>query len=256
MWKGESAVAPPKSGGAPGRRDRYACPMCGRFMQTHPQEDIAVRFRHLVREWRTGVAPAYNVAPRTEVPVIADGALEPMTWGLVPRFARAPEDGPRPINARAEGLVTSRLFGSLLTQRRCLIPADGYYEWATEQGRKQPWRLMFERGDIFGFAGLWDEWSGPAGPLRTFTIITVPASPFAALYHDRMPAILAPADEERWLSRAVSQADALGRLQSYPAEAMRAYPVDPRVGSPRFQGPECVAPIAAPDAARARPQRD
>jgi putative SOS response-associated peptidase YedK len=222
--------------------------MCGRFTLTAEPGVVARRFGAPPAQGG-GTSPRYNVAPtQTVVTVTDDGTrhLEQMRWGLVPSWAKDPSIGSKLINARAETLAEKPAFRHALKRRRCLIPADGFYEWAaTGGGRKQPVRVTLTTGEPFAFAGLWAEWTPPEGaPLRTCTIVTCEPNELMARYHHRMPVILSPEAEARWLDpRVEDPAVLLPLLVPYPADVMTAYPVSPLVNSPANEGPQLALPL-------------
>jgi putative SOS response-associated peptidase YedK len=220
--------------------------MCGRYMLTTPVD--ALRQMFLFTE-RPNLAPRYNIAPTQEVPIVRptrDGAgreLIMVRWGLVPYWADDPKIGNRLINARRESVARTAAFREAYQRRRCLAPADGFFEWQKDGRTRQP--LVVRRKDQapFAFAGLWERWPQPGGGvLRSCTIITCPANELIAPVHDRMPVILATEDYERWLDP--SRADGRELLEPYPAAELEAFPVNPRVNSPQYDDPECIAPLA------------
>jgi putative SOS response-associated peptidase YedK len=220
--------------------------MCGRYMLTTPVD--ALRQLFLFTE-RPNLPPRYNIAPTQEVPIVrrrreGDGReLVMARWGLVPFWADDPKIGNRLINARAETLARTRAFREAYSRRRCLVPADGFFEWQKAGKTRQP--LLVRRTDRapFAFAGLWERWRQPGGAiLRSCTIITCPPNALIARVHDRMPVILAPAGHERWLDPEI---DARDLLVPCPAAWLEAVPVSPRVNSPQNDDPECIAPLAA-----------
>jgi putative SOS response-associated peptidase YedK len=220
--------------------------MCGRYMLTTPVD--ALRQMFLFTE-RPNLAPRYNIAPTQEVPIVRptrDGAgreLIMVRWGLVPYWADDPKIGNRLINARRESVARTAAFREAYQRRRCLVPADGFFEWQKDGRTRQP--LVVRRKDQapFAFAGLWERWPQPGGGvLRSCTIITCPANELIAPVHDRMPVILATEDYERWLDP--SRADGRELLEPYPAAELEAFPVNPRVNSPQYDDPECIAPLA------------
>jgi len=180
----------------------------------------------------------YNIAPMQDVPIIRRGPtglreLVEVRWGLVPRWAKDPAIGNRMINARAETLAEKPSFRTALKRHRCLLPADGFYEWKqTPSGGKQPIHIGMKDGAPFAFAGLFERWLSPAGEvLDTCTIITTQSNALLAPLHDRMPVIVAPDAFDRWLD--VANEDTAELFTPYPAEAMTYYPVSPRVNSVR-----------------------
>ncbi len=220
--------------------------MCGRFTLYHTPDEIAERFQVSdvpETEARYNIAPTQNVAVVTQ-----NGArhLENYVWGLVPSWAKDPSIGSRMINARAETLAEKPSFRTALSRRRCLLPADGFYEWqAPAEGAsgKTPTYLHRRDSGLFAFAGLWDEWHAPDGsPLRSCTIITTTPNAAAAPIHNRMPVILRPEDEAFWLDPAVSDPrDLLPLLAPYPADLMETYPVSRRVNVPTVDDAALIA---------------
>ena len=186
--------------------------MCGRFTLTADPGLVARRFGAPPRQGG-GSRPRYNVAPtQTVVTVTDDGTrhLEQMRWGLVPSWAKDPSVGSRMINARAETLAQKPAFRSALKKRRCLIPADGFYEWPLVGGTKRPVRIALKSGQPFAFAGLWDLWTAPDGQaIRTCTIVTCAPNDLMAQMHHRMPVILAREAEDVRLDPAVQAPDQL-----------------------------------------------
>lgn len=222
--------------------------MCGRFTQHHSPGEIAARFG--VTQTSLPIEPAYNIAPTQPVAVITqdgDRRLETHRWGLIPSWSRDPDLNKGLINARAETLAEKPSFKYALTRRRCLIPADGFYEWKKESSGRQPMYMRLRDGNLFAFAGLWEEWQSPDGsPLRTCAIITVAPNELLAPIHNRMPAILTREQEAVWLDPTLrNPADVLPLLQPYSAERMEAYPVSRRVNAPVANDPECIQPLTA-----------
>ena len=198
--------------------------MCGRFVSASPPDEIAKYFDATAPE--ALLEPSYNVAPTNDVyAVLSDGEVrrvDAFHWGLVPGWAKDPKVGSRMINARAETLATKNAYKPALKRRRCLIPADGFYEWRKVPGakQKQPYFVSRPDGERFAFAGLWEVWRGPRDaegkqtgePLRSCTIITTTPNREMAKIHDRMPVILPPAAWDTWLDREVDDLELLGRL--------------------------------------------
>ena len=224
--------------------------MCGRFTLYHTPEEITARFD---ADQVLEMEAHYNIAPTQNVAVVTQNGtrhLESYLWGLIPSWAKDPAIGSRMINARAETLAEKPSFRTALSRRRCLIPADGFYEWQAApegaKGGKTPTYLHRKDSGLFAFAGLWDEWHAPDGsPLRSCTIITTTPNAVAAPIHDRMPVILRPEDEQFWLDHAVTDAsDLLPLLVPYPSELMESYAVSRRVNVPVIDDPELVLPAA------------
>lgn len=213
--------------------------MCSRYFLDADGNVIAYTFA--VPE-NTAVRRRYNIAPTQEAPVVRRGAggareLALLRWGLVPPWAKELAVGTRMINARAEGVEVKPAFRAAVRERRCLVPATGFYEWKGLPGRKQPYAITVER-PLFAFAGLWETWAPRAGqPVETFTIITTDANSAIASVHDRMPVILPREAEEAWLTGDAK--DALALLAPYASDT-RLRAVGPAVGNSRNEAPECL----------------
>jgi putative SOS response-associated peptidase YedK len=224
--------------------------MCGRFeLHTNPAA-IALAFG---LAHPPAIAPRYNIAPMQDVPVIratrsGERELAQVRWGLVPRWAKDPSIGARMINARAETVAEKPSFRIAFQRHRCLIPADGFYEWKPGPAGKQPIRVGMKDERPFAFAGLTERWLSPGGEvLDSCTIVTTTANALLATMHDRMPVIVAPSDYARWLDVA-SDADVTDLLAPYPADAMTWYPVSTRVNSVRHDDAALIEQVAEADA--------
>jgi putative SOS response-associated peptidase YedK len=212
--------------------------MCGRYSLTSDRKKLAQRFGADASGLE--LRPRYNLAPSDEAPVIVKGEeklVRMMRWGLVPSWAKDPSVGCKMINARAETLAERASFRKPLERSRCLVPADGFYEWPKrEKGQaRRPLRIVLKEGGMFGFAGLWDRWKkADGGILESFTIVTTQANELILPIHDRMPVVLRKEDEEFWLDPSVKD---VGCLQSlllpYDSYALKMYDVSPAVNSPR-----------------------
>lgn len=228
--------------------------MCGRFALTTPTKQLALAFN--VDE--TAVAalppsvPRYNIAPTQPVAAIRldDNGERELTffrWGLVPSWAKDINIGSRMINARSETVAEKPSFRAAFKRRRCLIPADGFYEWQKQEGRKQPIYIHPAKGGErpFALAGLWEVWRDPDGSaLQTCTILTTTPNELMAPIHNRMPVIVEPEDFDLWLNPEPDPEQGLHLLRAYPAEKMETYPVSTVVNNPRNDVPECIRPIA------------
>jgi putative SOS response-associated peptidase YedK len=181
----------------------------------------------------------YNVAPSQVMPIITADGLRTAQWGFVPAWAKEPPKV-RPINARAETAATSAMFRGSLAKRRCLVPADGFYEWKGAKPPKQPYLIRMRDATPFAFAGLWDRWQ-PAGgeSIDTYTILTTAPNELMASIHNRMPVIIPAARYADWLNGD----GAAALLQSYPADKMQAFAVSCRVNSPKNDVPDCTMPL-------------
>jgi putative SOS response-associated peptidase YedK len=219
--------------------------MCGRFT-LRAKPDILVELFLLADppDW----SPRYNIAPTQQVPVVrlkGDGGREfvRLRWGLVPSWAKE-VGGPPLINARAETVATKPAFRTALKQRRCLIPADGFYEWLKAGKKKQPFSFRLRDEKPFAFAGLWERWAGGEEPVESCTIITTDSNELVRPFHDRMPVILPVRDHAEWLDPAVRDPDRLvPMLRPFSAEEMVAIPLSDWVNSPRHDDPRCLEPI-------------
>ena len=205
--------------------------MCGRFSIFADPERLAERFDASLPE--EGLRPRYNAAPTQNLPVILnedERHIQLLRWGLVPFWAEDPAIGSRMINARSETLAEKPSFRTPLKKRRCLVLADGFYEWQKTPDGKVPMRITLKTGEPFAMAGLWETWKEPTGDLlRTFTIITTSPNDLLEPIHNRMPVILPREHEAIWLDNDADQGIWLDMLRPYPAELMTAYPVSKRV---------------------------
>jgi putative SOS response-associated peptidase YedK len=222
--------------------------MCGRFTITLI-EDIIGRFG-IVLEDGTEIGPRFNIAPSQQIPVVIENAggrqLRFMDWGFEPAWFKRGPNRPPPINARAESLLERPMFRDAVLTGRCIIPADGYFEWRTVPGdrRKQPMYIRLTGGELFGFAGLYTIRRSESGPVATCAIVTTPPNELMAAIHHRMPAILAAEDEAVWLS--ANERDTtrlLDCLQPYPSDAMEAFPVSRLVSYTENDEPAVVQPL-------------
>jgi putative SOS response-associated peptidase YedK len=223
--------------------------MCGRFVRKRSSSVLAGEFR--ASQISDDLQPSFNVAPAHNVTVVFDdGArqLRSMRWGLVPWWATDPTIGSRLINARAETLIQKAAFKDAFRKRRCLVLADGFYEWQKQGGAKTPLLIQLESERPFGFAGLYETWTPPVGEtLSTCTIITTEPNELVRPIHNRMPVILPKDVEDFWLDSSVEDHNRLlDILQPYPAEGMEAYAVSSLVNSVKNDSPACIEPIAAP----------
>ena len=219
--------------------------MCGRYSLIGI-DDLGNRFR--VFNPSIGFRSHFNIAPGSMNPVIVQhdrAEMVMMQWGLIPHWAKDIRTMQHPINARAEGLAEKPMFRGLLKDKRCLIPASGFYEWKKELKHKIPFYLHLKDEPVFAFAGLYDMWHTPAGEgYATYTIITTGPNELMAPIHNRMPAILRREDEDRWVSGdSLSAADLNGILAPYLAGRMEAYPVSPLVNNPGNNDERLIRPL-------------
>ena len=216
--------------------------MCGRFTLRTPARDIAEVFQ-LLR--KPALVPRYNIAPTQPVAVVrlAEGhpELSMLHWGLIPFWAKDTKIGYSTINARAETVATKPAFRQAFAKRRCLIVADGFYEWQQTSGRKQPFYIFMKDDRPFAFAGLWEHWKRENEEIESCSIIVTEANDVLKPIHDRMPVILPEEDYDRWLNPQLDDPVHLQvLLNSYPAEEMMACPVSTFVNSPRNESPRCI----------------
>ncbi len=222
--------------------------MCGRFTNKMTWQEIHDLYDITNADFRPNLQPNYNIAPTHIVPVVRPGADGPelalMRWGFEEPWAKSSI-----INATAEKVATSRVFKSSFEERRCLVPADGFYEWKKgEDGKRQPFRICMADENPFAFAGIWRIWTADkdgrehqAGDqVETFTIITTTANELTRTIHSRMPVILDRVDYGDWLG----EGGGSDMLKPFPAERMTTYMVSTRVNSVRNNDPECLAPIS------------
>jgi len=235
--------------------------MCGRYTLMTPAGELESRFGATFED---SPAPRYNCAPGQSLPVVADddpGQFRQFKWGLIPSWADDASVGNDRINARAETVDEKPSFSEAFEQRRCLVPADGFYEWVREGGGKQPYRVSFADDRPFAMAGLWSRWEpthtqtglGDFGagteaqrdpdPIKSFTIVTTEPNDVVADLHHRMAVVLGPDEESTWLHGSPDEAAEL--LDPHPAEEWRAYPVSTRVNSPANDAPDLIEPVEA-----------
>jgi putative SOS response-associated peptidase YedK len=242
---------------------RRARAMCGRFTLTPGAIDELADLFGLdgaaPAEGRLSLLPHWNIAPTQQVAVVRllDGKrrLDMLRWGLLPPWTQDPKKGPPLINARADTVAEKPSFRHALKQRRCLVPADGFFEWAPppegapKAAKKQPWWFRMKDEAPFAFAALWESWQPPdpaSPPVASFTLVTTDANEVVAPVHHRMPVILPPEAFGRWLDPQVRDAkDVLPLLRPYPAALMKATPVSQRLNSAREDDPSLVEPPEA-----------
>ena len=223
--------------------------MCGRYRLSRRKQVVEEYFECVSAEpdWN----PRYNIAPTQPVPVIRQNPKEPvrglslMRWGLIPSWAKDSSAAARMINARSETAATKPAFRDALKFRRCLIPADGFYEWMRTGKAKQPYCFEVNEGELFASAGIWERWKDPSGNwVNTCSILTTTPNAVTAAVHDRMPVILDPDNYDLWLDpgmRDVSAASDL--LKPYDARLMNCFPVGSRVNRPANDDAQCSTPV-------------
>lgn len=220
--------------------------MCGRFTLRTPASELVEIFR-LVRNME--FSPRYNIAPTQPVAAVRQTPtgreMVALHWGLIPWWSKDRRGAARMINARSETVATKPAFRTLFRSRRCLIPADGFYEWQKTTGRsKQPYFISLREERPFAFAGLWDRWEDPeSSVVESCTILTTDTNDLLRDLHDRMPVILNPEDYDRWLASETDDPECLSALLApYPSERMQLWPVGMVVSNARNDVPECVRP--------------
>jgi putative SOS response-associated peptidase YedK len=217
--------------------------MCGRFTLKAPAREVADLF---AMAEAPDLTPRYNVAPTQQVLAVRAGAtgreFARLRWGLVPHWATDAKIGGSLINARAETVAEKPAFRTAFARRRCLIPADGFFEWQKAGTKKLPFWFHLRDGKPFAFAGLWEKWGGPEDPLESCAIITTQANDLVRPYHERMPVILDPACFDSWLSASAAGPELREWLRPFDPARMIATPVSARVNSPRNDDPACLTP--------------
>lgn len=224
--------------------------MCGRYTLKSPREAIVQKF---------GVAPQFllsarfNIAPGQAVPVVRANTvthqreLVLLKWGLIPFWANDPTIGNRLVNARSETAATKPAFRSALRARRCLIVADGFYEWQARDGRKQPYYIQFGAGGPVGFGGLWERWEKAGTAVESCAILTCVANDTMQPFHHRMPVVIPAEEFARWLDPTVKDVSTVSQIMCEGASMeMTAYPVSTLVNTVRNDSPQCVKPSAPP----------
>ena len=224
--------------------------MCGRYSLTTAPEALRQLFNF---DNMPNLAPRYNIAPTQDVPVIRPAGrggedvngrgLAMMRWGLVPSWSKEIDRSAPMINARAETIAEKPSFRAAFQSRKCLVPADGFYEWRLENGKKQPFRIGMNGGAPFAFAGLWERWASPEGDeINSVAIVTTEANEKLRPIHARMPVILDPNDYDQWLGE-TTETIAQTLLRPYPPGDMAFYRVGLRVNSVRHDDIECISPL-------------
>jgi putative SOS response-associated peptidase YedK len=228
--------------------------MCGRFTLRTPATVLTQQLLLDLGVEETPVdwEPRYNIAPTQSVAAVREvekglRQFDLLRWGLIPSWAKDPSIGNRTINARAETVAEKPSFRSAFRRRRCLVLADGYFEWRKEGAKKQPYYIRLQDERPFAFAGLWERWTpgDPESTLETCTLITTDANELTREIHDRMPVILSPADYAQWLDPGLDDAKRLlPLLRPFETGPMIATPVSTRVNNPKHDAPDCVEPAA------------
>ena len=220
--------------------------MCGRFTLHTPATKIEEVF-HLPDDSAMELKPRYNIAPSQGIPIIryTDAGCEMVMarWGLIPAWSKESKSKYSTINARIESVAEKPTYRTPFKRRRCLIPADGFFEWKVVNGHKIPHHIRMRDGSVFAFAGLWDHWEGEGQTLDSCTIIVMPSNEVMKPIHERMPAIIAPAHYDLWLdSRVTDKQVIMQYLTSAPSSQLTAYPVSTWVNSPKNHDERCIQP--------------
>jgi putative SOS response-associated peptidase YedK len=225
--------------------------MCGRYLLKAPADALRRAFGFVEQP---NLMPRYNIAPTQDVAVIrerrepkGERTLQLLRWGLIPSWAEDMKGGAKLINARAEGISERPSFREAFQKRRCLVPADGFYEWRTEGKIKQPYLIQRRDRAPFAFAGLWERWVPKTQPpepayIDSFTIVTTEANALLRPLHARMPVILAPEDYARWFDRGASEAEHKALLKPAPADLLAYVPVSPRVNAAAPDDADLIEP--------------
>jgi putative SOS response-associated peptidase YedK len=218
--------------------------MCGRYSLRSPRKRLA---EHFGLKEEPEISPRYNIAPTQLVPIIRrapesnDRQLGMVRWGLIPFWAKEAKIGNRLINARAESVAQKPAFRTAWKQRRCLVPADAFYEWKRLEKGKQPYMVVLRDQGLFAFAGLWERWEAPDGEhIESCTIITTDANALVRQIHDRMPVILKPDDYSVWLAPSTKPERLQSLLTPIEDDALLAVPVSSRVNSPKNEDPSVI----------------
>jgi putative SOS response-associated peptidase YedK len=218
--------------------------MCGRFGISLDRELIE---QHFGAKFEADFRPRYNAAPSQSLPVILNEdpkTIRFISWGLRPAWLKKAAGRKELINVKAETLRDRPTFKGDLTRRRCLVPADGFYEWQKTGKPKIPYRISLKSGELFAFAGIWQDNTGEDGnPLRTFAIITTAANSLVGQIHDRMPVILKKDDEKRWIDTDITTEKLLSFLRPYPANFLQMYEISSRVNRTTEDLPELIKPV-------------
>src|ERR1700758_2141504 len=228
--------------------------MCGRYRLSRRKQIIEEYFE--TAPWDDDWDPRYNIAPTQPVPVIRQHPKEPireislMKWGLIPHWAKNASESAKTMNARSETAAIRPAFRDPMRFRRCLIPADGFYEWARKGTTKQPYCFEVQDGALFVFAGLWDGWKNASGNwVKTCSILTTTPNALTSAVHDRMPVILPPDAYDLWLDPGLNDVQVVSELlRPYDANAMRSYPVSMRVNRVENDDQECAQRVVISEA--------
>jgi putative SOS response-associated peptidase YedK len=228
------------------RSIRFHSAMCSRYNLTSPPEVIRAFFGLAVID---AFPPRYNIAPGQPVAIVRNGRHGPdwrlVRWGLIPSWVKNPQDYATLINARSETAAEKPSFRGALRHRRCLVPANGFYEWSGSRGARIPWLVQARDASPLAFAGIWEHWLGADGSeVETMAILTVPAAGAVVAIHDRMPAILPARHFAQWLDcRSGSSIEAMRLIGPGPAESLEAVEIGREIGDPHREGPDLIRPV-------------
>jgi len=220
--------------------------MCGRFILNSSPARLK---DHFATANEPDAKPRFNIAPSQPVPVVRPGEsgnreFTTAQWGLIPSWVKDPMQIQHPINAKAETAAIKPMFRHAYRKSRVLVPADGFYEWATKDGVKQPYLIRLRDGEPMGMGGLLEHWHGPEGDLATFTILTTSANSLMAKIHDRMPVIIKPEDYATWLDTNFTDVIKIQAMTlPYPDRFMEAYPVSRKVNNPKNDSLDLIAEV-------------
>ncbi|MFH1135021.1 MAG: SOS response-associated peptidase [Pseudomonadota bacterium] len=222
--------------------------MCGRFSSYTPLRDLEIQLK--LERVQAEFRPRYNIPPGVEAPIVrsgpGDGVREAVNarWGLVPSWSREPLKGPPLINARSETVRDKPVFKQAFRSRRCLVPADGFFEWARADKKKTPFFFRLRENRPLVLAGLWELWTGPERDILSFTILTTRANELVAAIHDRMPVIVPPGSLDAWLDpHGDDPTRFFSFFEPFPSEMMLRYQVGSFVNNASQDGPSCVTPV-------------
>lgn len=219
--------------------------MCGRFVQ----KDVAAAERFFSITRSPGWQPSFNIAPSQQAGIIridpkaGTPVLEPCRWGLIPRWVKDAKAWTKPINARVETVFQKPAFRALIHRQRCLVPADGWFEWQSLAGRKRPFYLSAPDNEPLGLAGVYDLWEGPEGPCATFAILTAPAPESVAQVHDRAPVALRQEDFAPWLDPHLAEREPTQAMLARRRTEFRCHGVSTRVNRPANNDPDLLTPV-------------
>jgi len=225
----------------------YILAMCGRYVLAQDYEELKKRFGLELTDF--SMKPSYNIAPGQANPVITNGSgrrIKAMKWGLIPHWAKDPKIAYKMINARSETVAEKPSYRDSFKNKRCLIPASGFYEWqksALDPKKKTPIHIRLKESELFAFAGLWSLWKNSDSAIFSYTIITTEANNYLKIYHDRMPVILNKADESKWLDNQMPSDELQSLLVPCAEERLEAYEVSKTVNSPKNNTANCIEKV-------------